>query len=222
MYNHATFLLEDFQGKLGEDGERRLHRMIKLGQRMEKLIADLLYFSRLGRGEQAVERIDLNGMIAEIEAHLAETLKARQARITVPEHLPSIDGHPAQMITLFQNLIINGVKYNDAPEKIIEIGLIPASGDSATSMFETLYVRDNGIGIDQQFNEEIFRIFKRLNSEKAYGEGTGAGLTFAKKIVENHGGRIWIESEIGKGTTIFMTLPTKIRSSSAGADDAAA
>lgn len=207
MYNHATFLLEDFQEKLGEEGQKRLRRMIKLGKRMEKLIADLLYFSRLGRGDQTMEVIDLNGVILDIEANLAEALTSRNARISVPEHLPLINGHPAHITALFQNLISNGIKYNKSQEKIVEIGLMPHAPAERAIGLETFYVRDNGIGIEEQFQHDVFRIFKRLNSEKAFGEGTGAGLTFAKKIVDNHGGQIWIKSESGEGTTFFLTLP---------------
>ena len=206
MYNHASFLLEDYQDKLGEDGEKRLNRMIKLSRRMEKLIADLLYFSRLGRGDQAMEQLDLNKVIAGIEADLAEMLASQNARISIPEHLPSVNGHRAHIAALFQNLISNATKYNDAEEKIIEVGLVPDARNGDSTQRETFFVSDNGIGIEEQFQDDVFRLFKRLNSEKAYGEGTGAGLTFVKKIIENHGGRIWLESEPGKGTTFFFTL----------------
>ncbi len=207
IFNHASFLLEDYEEKLEEDGQNRLHRMIKLSKRMEKLIADLLYFSRLGRGDQTTEDLDLATMIAGIETDLAETLKSRSARIVISEALPLVSGHPAHINALFQNLISNGVKYNDAAEKVVEIGLAPPTMQDADAPSHcTLFVRDNGIGIDDRFQTDIFRIFKRLNSEKTYGEGTGAGLTFAKKIVENHGGQIWLKSELGNGTTFFFTL----------------
>lgn len=206
IHNHANFLIEDYHDNLGEDGQKRLGRMIKLSKRMEKLIADLLYFSRLGRGEQTMETIDPIAVIAGIETNLAETLASRHARIDIAEPLPSIVGHPAHITALFQNLIVNGIKYNDAEEVVIEIGSTPAAEGKGLGPFETFYVKDNGIGIDEEFQDSIFRIFKRLNSEKAYGEGTGAGLTFVKKIVENHGGRIWLQSEAGEGTTFFFTL----------------
>lgn len=205
IYNHASFLLEDYQGKLDDQGEQRLNRLIKLSKRMEKLIADLLYFSRLGRGDQTMNVLDLNDIVADVEAHLKDTLMSRNARIDVPAALPSIHGHPAHITALFQNLISNGTKYNDADHKVIEIGTAPPDEGQASPL-ETLYVRDNGIGIDDVFKEEVFRLFKRLNAEKAYGEGTGAGLTFVKKIVENHGGRIWLESTPDTGTTFFFTL----------------
>lgn len=206
IFNHASFLLEDYQETLEEDGQKRLHRMIKLSKRMEQLIADLLYFSRLGRGDQATEVLDLDKVITGIESSLAETLKSQNARIEISEALPSVSGHPAHISALFRNLISNSVKYNDAAEKFIQIGVVPSNQDADARSHCTLFIRDNGIGIDERFQTDIFRIFKRLNSEKAYGEGTGAGLTFAKKIVENHGGSIWLESALGKGTTFFFTL----------------
>ncbi len=206
VYNHASFLLEDYQGKLDDEGENRLNRMIKLSKRMEQLIADLLYFSRLGRGDQAMEVVDLDKVVAGIDVGLSEMLTARNARIVVPEHLPSISGHSPHITTLLQKLFINGTIYNDSEEKVVEIGLASPAQNKDSPSHETLYVRDNGIGIEKRFQGEIFRIFKRLNSEKAYGEGTGAGRTFVKKIVENHGGQIWLESEPDKGTTFFFTL----------------
>lgn len=207
VYNHASFLLEDYQGKLDADGEKRLHRMIELSKRMEQLIEDLLYVSRLGHGDQAMETFELGKVITRIKANLTETLTSRNAKIVIAEDLPSVSGHPAHVTTLFQNLISNAVKYNDADEIIVEIGTVPQTADDDdASPHETLYVRDNGIGIEERFQNDIFRIFKRLNREKIYGEGTGAGLTFVKKIVENNGGRIWLESNPGEGTTFFFTL----------------
>lgn len=206
IYNHARFLLEDYQDKIDEDGEKRLNRLIQLSQRMERLIADLLYFSRLGRGDQATETIDSNGIIADIETSLADMLQARNGRISIPKALPMVTGNPAHLTALFQNLINNGTKYNDADEKLIEIGVEPMVKDGDVMRPNVFYVRDNGIGIEEQFQDKVFGLFKRLNSEKAYGEGTGAGLTFVKKIVENHGGRIWLESEVGKGTTFYFTM----------------
>ncbi|MEM7043430.1 MAG: PAS domain-containing protein, partial [Pseudomonadota bacterium] len=207
IYNHASFLIEDYQDKLSEDGENRLKRMIKLSQRGEQLIADLLYFSRLGRGEQTMEPLDLNDLIDKIRSDLIETLASERIRIDVTGPLPAALGHPAHITSLFKNLIVNGAKYNDSPEKVIEIGC-GAEGEATSQSHTTFYVRDNGIGIDERFQTEIFRIFKRLNSPKTYGEGTGAGLTFAKKIVENHGGDIRVESTLGEGSTFFFTLQT--------------
>ena len=203
VYNHANFLLEDYEERLGEDGKARLHRLITLSRRMEKLIADLLYFSRLGRGELAMENVDLNLVIADIEVQLAEALKKRNAKVVIVGPLPQVQGHRAHMTTVFQNLICNGIKYNDSEEKVIEIGVTSLERESELATF---YVCDNGIGIEERFKDDVFGIFKRLNSEKAYGEGTGAGLSFVKKIVERQGGSVWLTSTVGEGTSIFFTL----------------
>jgi signal transduction histidine kinase len=113
--------------------------------------------------------------------------------------LPIIRCDTVRVTSVFQNLILNGIKYNDSPEKIIEIGFT----DDKKTVF---YVRDNGIGIAPEHHELIFRLFKRLNGPGKYGEGTGAGLTFVKKIIERHGGKIWVESSPGCGTTFYFTL----------------
>ncbi|MEM7041676.1 MAG: ATP-binding protein [Pseudomonadota bacterium] len=204
--NHASFLLEDYSDRLDDEGERRLHRLIKLSQRMEKLIADLLFYSRIRDGDQPRQSVDLNDVIADVELGLADFMRQRNARLSLPTPLPKVTAAGPHMATVFQNLIVNGIKYNDSKEKIIEVGF-DANGDQTSDIANPVFhVRDNGIGIDDAFRDDVFRIFKRLNSEKAYGEGTGAGLTFVKKIVEYHGGGIWLESSPGKGTTFFFTL----------------
>jgi signal transduction histidine kinase len=204
--NHAHLLLEDCGERLDQNARHRIDRLQKLAGRMTQLIADLLHFSRLGHMDEAAESIDLRDILDGIKVSLADTLLARDARVVVAGPLPMVRGNRAMLAAVFQNLISNGTQYNDAPEKIVEIGASPGDAEGAAG-FVTLHVRDNGIGIDAQFHDEIFRIFKRLNNEKAFGEGTGAGLTFVKKIVENHGGRIWLTSRPGEGTTFHFTLP---------------
>lgn len=203
--NHASFLQEDCQNQLSEEARHRLVRLVKLSGRMTKLIADLFHYSSLSRTEHQPETVDLNSIISDIEAALADTLEARNARITTETPLPSVTGNRALLMALFQNLISNGTKYNDSAEKLVEIGRVRES-DGAADAYETVYVRDNGIGIAPEFHQDIFRMFKRLNSEKAYGEGTGAGLTFVKKIVEHQDGKIRLTSQPGKGTTFFVSL----------------
>lgn len=205
VHNHAAFLLEDYESKLPEDGGKRLRRLMTLSEKMQKLIGDLLYYSRLGRGELAAETVDLNEVIADIEASLSEALHRQNAKVVLAKPLPPVQGHRPHITALFQNLISNGIKYNDRAKKVIEIGLLQAER-SGSGDFETFYVRDNGIGIDESFKDDVFRIFKRLNGEKAYGEGTGAGLSFVKKIVENQGGTIALNSTPGEGSTFIFTL----------------
>ena len=205
--NHASFLLEDYEERLDEDGKNRLRRLIKLSQRMEQLIADLLFYSRLGRSEQAIEMVNVADVLKKLSLNHSELLEERNAQLSYIEPFPAIIGRRAHVETVFRHLIMNGINYNDADEKLIEVGFSTSTQNSEQGNAGIFYVKDNGIGIDQKFEDEAFRIFKRLKSEKAYGEGTGAGLTFAKKIVENHNGRIWFTSTIGEGTTFFFTLP---------------
>jgi two-component system, chemotaxis family, sensor kinase Cph1 len=104
---------------------------------------------------------------------------------------------------VFTNLIANAAKYNDKPQKWVEIGYLPPTEFNRPGRF---YVRDNGIGIRPEHYDAIFRMFRRLHARDQFGGGTGAGLAIAKKIVERHNGKIWLESEPGKGTTFFLTL----------------
>lgn len=207
LFNHASFLIEDYEGTLDDDGVRRLRRLSYLAQRMEHLVNDLLYFSRLGRTELAVQETDPNAIVQETELLLESFMKERNARIVVPTPLPRIICDRPRVAEVFRNLITNAVKYNDKPERIIEVGFLEEVETPQGPEKKVFYVRDNGVGIEQEFHEEIFRIFKRLQRPAEEKEsGTGAGLTFVKKIVERHGGHVWLTSEPGKGTTFYFTL----------------
>ncbi len=176
---------------------------------MERLVNDLLYFSRLGRQELAIQPTDLNEVIHDIESTLDVFLTERKARILVLETLPTVTCDKTRVTELFRNLITNAVKYNDKPEKIVEIGFLPTRASPQGITYRNVfYVKDDGRGIAPEFHTEVFRIFKRLQSGTgAAEEGTGVGLTFVKKIVvERHGGIIWLESEPGMGTTFYFTL----------------
>jgi len=200
LSHNARFLMEDFGDQISEAGQRRLARMTYLCQRMERLVDDLLYFSRLGRQDLAVKPTDLNAIIDDIETMMETTLQEAGARIIIPERLPVIICDQPRVAELFRNLITNAVKYNDKPEKHVIVGHArQAEGD-------VFFVRDNGIGIMPRYHQEVFRIFRRLNDEDDAVKGTGVGLTFVKKIVERHGGRIWIDSEPGRGSTFYFTL----------------
>jgi signal transduction histidine kinase len=122
--------------------------------------------------------------------------------------LPNVIGDPQRIAQLLSNLITNGLKYNQNPRPEVVVGIRrPNEGKPSGDEHEiTLYVRDNGIGIDPRYHEQIFGIFRRLHLPEEY-EGTGAGLAICKKIVEAHGGRIWVESELGRGAVFLFTLP---------------
>jgi light-regulated signal transduction histidine kinase (bacteriophytochrome) len=135
-------------------------------------------------------------------------LSEQNARIVIPEKLPTVTCDKIRVTELFRNLITNSIKYNDKKEKIIVVGYYEKYTDKiGVSTDNVFFVKDNGVGIATEFYDEIFRIFKRLQSNQGKEEeGSGVGLTFVKKIVERHGGKIWLESEPGQGTTFYFTL----------------
>ncbi|MBQ4838993.1 PAS domain S-box protein [Pseudoalteromonas luteoviolacea] len=197
IQNHAGFLKEDYETELGEDGVYKLDRLVYLGSKMEQLISNLMYFSRLGREEQSSKQVNMDEALSHVLERLKESLQEYNVEV-LTEALPNVVGNQTRLEELLYNLITNGYKYNLSERKSIRVNY-----DLERHAF---CVRDNGIGIDAHFKTEVFRIFKRLNSNKKFGEGTGSGLTFAKKIVEQHKGKIWFESELGKGTSFYFTL----------------
>ena len=207
LHNHSRFLLEDNEDKLDKDSVDRLHRLTFLSQRMERLVNDLLYFSRLGRQDMAIGRVDINAVIHDIETTLEHFLEERNGKITVPNLLPTITCDQVRVTEVFRNLIVNALKYNESREKVVEIGFLRSRRNHEGLDIENVfYVMDNGVGIAPEFRTEVFRIFKRLQANKGKEDGTGVGLTFVKKIIERHGGTIWLESTPGEGTTFYFSL----------------
>lgn len=206
LYNHACFLLEDYGSKLGPEGETRINRMIALANRQEQLIKDLLHFSRLGQMQVNPEPVDVAVLLKDISFDLEEFFSENEASVSVDGKLPALNASKVHVREVFQNLIINGVKYNRSSPKTVKISHEPEVKRDGRRCRNVYLVRDNGIGIEPEFHEAVFKIFKRLNSEKEFGKGSGAGLTFVKKIVELYGGTIWIESEPGRGTTVFLAF----------------
>lgn len=206
IHNHSRFLLEDYEDRLDADGKRRLDRLVHLSQRMERLVNDLLYFSRIGRHELAVVPTDLSAVLRDVVSTLEQYLEERHARVIVAGDLPEVTCDSVRVAEIFRNLVVNAARHNDSPEKIVEVGFLPSHVDETGKARARVYfVRDNGKGIAPEFHEDIFRMFKRLERSDDDG-GTGAGLTFVRKIVQRHGGHIWLESEPGRGTTFFFTL----------------
>lgn len=203
IHNYSNFLLEDYADKLDEEGRQKLETLVRLTQRMEAFIEALLHYSRVGRLDLAIRDTDLDAVVGEVLDSLRPLIQETGVEVRLPTRLPHMRCDQARVGEIFRNLISNAIKYNDKPQKWIEIGCRNERGAEAPLVF---YVRDNGIGIRANHLEAIFRIFKRLHGRDKYGGGTGAGLTIAKKIVERHGGRIWVESEPGEGTTFFFTL----------------
>jgi light-regulated signal transduction histidine kinase (bacteriophytochrome) len=216
IHNYSSFLIEDYADVLTEDGVAKLQTLVRLTQRMEDLIDSLLHFSRLGRVELSMQKTNLNELLKNVIDVLSISLKDINVDIRIPRPLPVIRCDRVQVSEVFSNLIGNAVKYNDKVDRWIEIGFLDSVEQSENSYTEgedkkldeklVFYVRDNGIGIREKHQETIFRIFKRLHPPNKYGGGTGAGLTIAKKIVERHGGKIWLSSTYGEGSTFYFTL----------------
>ena len=195
---YSEILLEDYEEKLDADGRERLSAMIEICNRMASSIDSLLEYCRVGRLRAPRAEVDLNALLEEVLRTFRPRIERRGAAVHVAGRLPVVQGDPALVAKVFANLISNGLKFNQTSEPRVEIGLLP--GDPPT-----IYVRDNGIGIAEKHHHEIFTIFRRLHGLEEY-EGSGAGLTIVHRIIESHGGRVWLESEPGRGTTFFFTF----------------
>ena len=200
ILHYAQYLIETCTKKLDEESQDRLHGLMRLTRRMDALINSLLHYSRVGRLDLVLSDVDLNEVLAEVFELLEVSRPDAKIEFRVPRPLPKVSGDHFLLRELLLNLVGNAMKYNDKPQPWIEIGFVEESDESI------FYVRDNGIGISSPFHEQVFKMFKRLHGRNEYGGGSGAGLTICRKIVERHGGRIWIESSPGNGATFFFTL----------------
>ncbi len=196
--SYCEILLEDYRHKLDADGKRRLNTVLHLCDHLENLIDDLLTYCRVGRKGRIKARVNVNAVVTNILKMLRPAIERRNADVRVPQPLPPVIGSATLIGMALSNLIANGLKFNENPRPRVELGWLPTAP-------VTFYIKDNGIGIAREHHEAIFAIFRRLHSRKKY-EGTGAGLTIVRKIVELHGGRIWLESAPGAGTTFYLTL----------------
>ncbi|WP_413171497.1 ATP-binding protein [Anabaena azotica] len=210
IHNYANFLMEDYTEILNDDGVEKLETLVRLTQRMEDLINSLLHFSQLGRADLLTQNLNLHELVQQVIATLNMARPDSKVEFRIPQTLPMIQGDRTQINELFTNLLTNAIKYNNKPEKWVEIGYIEQHEQQKHSSLplysRIFYIRDNGIGIAQEHLEKIFQIFRRLHGRDEFGGGTGAGLTIARKIVERHGGRIWVESVLNHGTTFYFTL----------------
>lgn len=194
------YLREDAQSGNMERLEKDIQRIDSAADKMQKLLYDLLELSRIGRLLNQPVEIPFNTLVADALELVNGRISARGIAISVGEDLPSIFGDRQRLLEVLQNLIDNAAKFmGDQPAPRIEIGAQTAVND-----MPVFYVRDNGIGIAPEFAENIFGLFNKLDAQS---EGTGIGLALVKRIVEFHGGRIWVESEVGKGATFYFTLP---------------
>lgn len=200
---YCEILLEDYHDKLDPDGQRRLQAILGMSNRLARLIENVLDYSRIGRVPPANAEVDLNAVVEQVVELLRPVIDERGGEVRLAHRLPKAAADANLLGMVFSNLISNGLKFNEGPRPCVEIGALAT--DPAT-----LYVRDNGIGVAPEHHEAIFALFRRLHSQKKY-EGTGAGLTIVRKIVESYGGRVWLESEPRRGSTFYFTLGDAIR-----------
>ena len=197
--SYTQLLARRYQGKLDQDADEFIAYAVDGAKRMQALINDLLAYSRVGTQAREFEQIDLNTMVDRVTGDLAGAIDDAGASV-VRDELPTVLGDPVQLGQLFLNLVSNAIKFHDGGSPTVQI--------SATreGKYWRLAVKDNGIGIAPEFADRIFIIFQRLHTREEY-PGTGIGLAICKKIVERHGGRIWLEAEPGAGATFLFTLP---------------
>lgn len=200
----TKLLMEEYSGKVDKEGKEYLKTISESSSRMTNLIEDLLNLSRIGRIRNIEPDVDLNALLSDVKKNLAYSLEEKKVDLKVSKDFPKVTCDRIRISEVFSNLISNAIKYSKKGVKpVIEIGY---SDKGDTYEFS---VQDNGIGIEKQYHDKVFQIFQRLHAKGSEYEGTGAGLTIVKKIIENHNGKIWVESDAGEGSAFYFTLPKK-------------
>jgi light-regulated signal transduction histidine kinase (bacteriophytochrome) len=201
----VDLLKRRYSDQLGDDGKRFIVFIDDAVVRMEQLIRGVLDHSKIRSQEKRFERTNLNAVVQQVKENLSVSIEQTGARINSDE-LPEIIADQLQMVQLFQNLLANALKFRN-PDTAPEINISWRRGAEGEYQFS---VKDNGIGMDSRYLNKIFGMFSRLNAKTEY-PGTGIGLAICKKIVEHHGGVIWAESQLGKGSELCFSLPDETR-----------
>jgi len=191
-------LQRKYTNELDETANQYIRYAVDGADRMKKLILDLLEYSRIGTNRDQFTDIDMGEVAGQVLQTFDERILKTGALIKV-QTMPVIKANRTQMIQLLQNLVGNALKYNNSPVPEVEIGC-----DEKNDIWQ-FFVKDNGIGIEQKYFDKVFAIFQRLHNKSQFS-GTGIGLAICKKIAEKHGGNIWIESGVGKGSSFFFTI----------------
>jgi PAS domain S-box-containing protein len=202
LFNIEGFIqviLDEHEGGLQGDAGQYMGSIVKSSVRMRKLIDDLLNLARIGRDARDYQFVETKDIAQGIKTDFQYLMKSRHLIFRIQDDLPTIYCNPSQITEVLRNLVSNAIKFTEGLAPEIEIGCVEDDG------FFKFHVKDNGIGIDPLYHEKVFLIFERLNP--SISEGTGAGLTIAKRIVESHGGKMWVESDVGKGAVFYFTLP---------------
>ncbi len=199
IYSFGQFLIEDCSDSLSDEGKDYVERMQKASIKMKQLIQDLLKLSRLGTSTEAFELFNSSQAIKEAEDDLAIAIEESDAEI-IADNLPDVFASRTKLTQIFENLIGNAITYRSSRKPKIEISTEQQNG------WVTFAVKDNGIGIEKRFHDKIFGVFQRLHSNNQY-EGTGIGLALCKKAIQQHNGKIWLESVPDEGTVFYFTMP---------------
>jgi PAS domain S-box-containing protein len=197
----VQLLQRRYQGRLDADADEFIGFAVEGTTRMQTLINDLLAFARVGTRAKRFERTDAATALQAALTNLAVAIHESGAVVTC-DALPTVTADPSQLAQVFQNLIGNAIKFHGALPPEIHIGAEHLPGEWRFS------VRDNGIGMDPRYFQRIFEVFQRLHTRREY-PGTGIGLAICKKIVERHGGRIWVDAQPGQGSTFYWTVPDR-------------
>ena len=195
----VQLLARRYQGALDKEADEFIDFAVDGAKRMQRLINDLLEYSRVGTQGRPPEVTDCEDILAQVTTNLKSSIEETEATIT-HDSLPTVMADPTQLSQLFQNLIGNAVKFCGDRKPRVHVCATDEDGEWVFS------VRDNGIGIDKEHADRVFAIFQRLHGRGKY-PGTGIGLAICKKIVERHGGRIWLDSEECRGSTFYFTIP---------------
>jgi signal transduction histidine kinase len=198
---NLTLLKKRYEGKFGLEGETFINETIDEAKQMQTLISDMLSYSRVGTSTKPFVLTDFTDILNRLLANLRIPLEQSGALVT-HDPLPEVMADPIQLFQLLQNLIGNAIKFRDENKSLIHIS---AKRKEKEWVFS---VSDNGIGIPAEYTEKIFEMFQRLHNKKEY-PGTGIGLATCKKIVERHGGHIWVESNPNGGSTFYFTIPDR-------------
>ena len=206
IQHYAYFLKMDHEDSLNSDALEKIETILSLSKRMNNQLDSLLHLSRVGFKSLKKESIDIKELLDVVEKMLQPIICSKKATLKSDEYFPNFFGNKVFFFQIFENLITNALKYNQSTRPIIEIGFLKEKKSDGYLYQNVLYVKDNGIGIDEKFHNSIFDLFKRLHRRTKYGGGNGAGLTIVKKIIEAHQGHIWLESKPGKGTVFYFTV----------------
>ncbi|MGE5197199.1 MAG: PAS domain S-box protein [Deltaproteobacteria bacterium] len=200
MASYSQLLEKRYKDKLDDDAKDFIGFIVDAANRMQRLITDLLAYSRVGRKDITTTEVDFDEVVNKVIYGMSSIIEASGGEVT-HDKLPVLTAHETSIMQVFQNLIANALKFRGEKAPRIHIS---ARKDKDEWIFS---VADNGLGIDPQYHERIFQIFQRLHSREKYS-GTGIGLSICKKIVLSYGGKIWVESEAGKGSIFYFTIPT--------------